>query len=571
MRIRDRIAQLGIILAGVAALTLLAAGGIALLAESTPAFAGTAAPDQWSQAHGAEKATATAEGEGEGEGETEGEGEAEGEGEGEVEPPPPVLDTVTLLSPRGNVIAPRTMKSVSVFFAAAVTLTEDAPAGTVPEVSFVLDGKEHPAVLQDGLWQTVADLPMGTSHKVAAKAQVETVTGEKAVAEGEPETTLELEQSQPLTFAVRFANDANANGYPDNPFNALPTAGDEWHGFYQTDSCARLVQVYALKASSMPTVLYMPNPANLSQLWTVTVPPGLILDNERAMLILATACDEGSLYAPEEGPSADDRPGTIVPGAGFWESHLIVSSDSGKTFVEAGPERLGAQPLIMKWNGLRPSVGNTTQLFGRDAAAESNATTGLSVIAGEDPWTRTDLLVINAPEDGGVLEAEVARGGAMALFQTPQPARLVITPGGEAGRFGFGIVYQNQAVTQQFKLTNTGSQPLSGTVTLDDPSGVFLLVEPLNYTLAPGRSTTINLQFIPPVTGNYIAVLTFTGGATSPQAMTITGSGTAAPPKAVTAFGCHGGGTPADEGIPDLLAAILAMAVLALGARRARA
>ncbi len=553
MRIRARIPQTGLVLAGLLAMACLVVAGVALSAQTAAANTGTSAFPQIFQPFIADKAAVTTEG--------------EGEGEGEGEPPPPALESVTLLSPRGNVVAPRSTHTVTVFFAAGVELTEDAPANTVPVVSFVLDGKEHPAVLRNGVWQTVAELPMGTSHKVAAKAQV------GSAAEGETDSTLEVKQSQPLSFGVRFADDLDASGYPDNPFKALPGAGDEWHGVYATDSCTRLVFVASLRTSLWPITVYMANPANLSQLWAVTIPAGLIQSNERALLMLAKACDENTLYAPETAPTADERPGTIVPGAGFWESHLIVSADAGKTFEEIGADRLGIQPLIMQWDGIRPSAGNTTALYGRDAAVEGDGTTGLRVIAGDAPWTRDDLLLLEPPETGGSMVAEISRAGALAVFQTPQPPRLVVTPGGAAGRFGFGIVPATQAITQAFLLTNTGSQPLTGTMTLDDPSGVFTIEQPPNYTLAPGRSVTVHLQFIPPIAGDYIAALTFTGGETGPQTMTITGSGGAKPPKAVTAFGCRGndaaGVSGGDAG--DLLAAAAALALLALGARRARA
>ena len=478
-----------------------------------------------------------------------------------------------MLSPRGNVVAPRSTHTVTVFFAAKVTLTEDAPVGTVPAVSFVLDGKEHPAVLRNDVWQTVAELPMGTSHKVAAKAQVGSAPEGETATEGETGGTLEVEQSQPLSFGVRFADDLDASGYPDDPFKALPGAGDEWHGLYETDSCTRLVFVASLRSSLWPLTVYMANPANLSQLWTVTIPAGLIQSNERAMLMLAKACDENTLYAPETAPSAGDRPGIIVPGAGFWETHLIVSTDAGKTFAEMGTERLGIQPLAMRWDGIRPSAGNTTTLYGRDAAVEGDGTTGLRVVAGDAPWTRNDLLLLEPPEAGGTMAANIARAGALAVFQTPQPPRLVVTPGSAAGRFGFGIVPATQAVTQVFTLSNTGSQPLTGTMTLDDPSGVFTIKQPPDYTLAAGRSTTVSLQFIPPIPGDYIATVTFTGGDTGPQTITITGTGGVKPPKAVTVFGCRGvdaAGMPGGVAA-DLLTAAAAMALLVLAARRARA
>ena len=159
---------------------------------------------------------------------------------------------------------------------------------------------------------------------------------------------------------------------------------------------------------------------------------------------------------------------------------------------------------------------------------------------------------------------------ALALFQTPQPPRLVIMPGGAAGLFGFGIVTETQAATQDFTLSNTGSQPLSGAVRLDDPSGVFLLRQPSDYTLDPGRSATVSLEFIPPIPGDYIATLTFTGGDTGPQTVTIPGSGGAKAPKAVVVLGCHGAGNVSGGGTANLLAALVALALLALGARRMR-
>ena len=63
----------------------------------------------------------------------------------------------------------------------------------------------------------------------------------------------------------------------------------------------------------------------------------------------------------------------------------------------------------------------------------------------------------------------------------------------------------------------------------------------------------------------------FTGGDTGPQIVTVTGSGTAKPAKTVAVFGCQGPGSVSGGGTADLLAAAVALALLALGTRRARA
>jgi hypothetical protein len=172
------------------------------------------------------------------------------------------------------------------------------------------------------------------------------------------------------------------------------------------------------------------------------------------------------------------------------------------------------------------------------------------------------------PDTTGRLTAKIARQGALAPFQTPRPARLTIDPGGTAERFAFGIIPVGKAVTQIFTLTNTGSEPLSGAAWLMDSSGGFFLKQLANYTINPGKTAEINIQFIPTLIQDYTAILTFTGGDTSPQTVTLFGTGTN---PAKSPVGC-GKGTDLPVTWTDYaLASMLAGLLFAASVRRARA
>ncbi len=492
------------------------------------------------------------EGEGEGEGEDEGEGENEGEGEAEGEEPS-LIAHVDLITPLGDVVTGTDSATACVVIAARAVLAEDAPAGTTPEVALLLDGVEFPSTPMNGVNLLTIELPAGTAHTAQAVGRI-AGSGEEVF-------------SPVVPFKVKSAPDADGNGLADAPFAALPAPGMAWGAALSENGCTKAVSMVRLFPDGDDNLQLLSYPGDNSRVLAVKVPGALLGPGEETVLVAVMACDEDSLFLPDtEGPPVQDRPGDPVPSGAFLFLTLLTR-ENGAVF-EIAPARLAEFPLEIALSGMKVDAGYSSGLWGWPASLGLDGT-GPRMAPGDGAlWNRGSLLTTAPPErNGGVLLARLTSTGTYAPFQIGRPPRLEVTPGG-AGHFSFGIVRLNQAETRVFTLANTGSEAITGEAVIQDASGVFALVRPAVYTIEPGKTAEISLQFVPPAERDYAAVLFLTGGVDSPFVMGVSGTGSAKPPKLGTVFGCGPAGDGHSSPWADM-AVVLLLAVL-LAARRGR-
>lgn len=465
------------------------------------------------------------------------EGEDEGEGEGEV---PVTITEIALLSPTGNIATAPGIAQVPVLFCAEVTLAEDAPEGTVPAVVFEWNGQELPAAVRDGLYWAESVAPAGIQGTITVAA---TVAGEE-----------DEYLSDPYPFAVRVVADDDGNGYPDNPFTALAKPGDSWYGLHTSGDCVRVVGMLEMDPAVSECRVLLANPYDGANTATVTVPGALMGAAGRGILTAVLACNEDGMFAPDgAGPDASLRPGDPLEGGGFLFAGVVVSPDGGTTFGDPDPFFAARNAITFSVGGLRTKPGHVAAWHAFPALLDSDPASGFFLAPGDGAWDRAPVLTVG--DDGGVFSGRMQQAQLVAPFQTGLPARLEI-PEAAGGSVLFGRVRLGETGTLLLTLRNPGSAPVSGTVALSDPAGVFAVRGPLAYSVPAGAETTMEVQFVPPAEEDYRGTLTFTGGANTPLTVTLQGTGTSEV-KTVSFFGCAPVGGVTGLGWGELVIAAL--------------
>lgn len=382
--------------------------------------------------------------------------------------------------------------------------------------------------------------------------------------------------SDALTFIVIGAVDANNDGVPDNPFDAMPNDGDTWEAVVPSANCQKAVKAVTVIGSAVPgapVVVTLANPDDPTQSVTVTVPRELVADGEHGVIIVAISCDAASLLFPEDSALLDDDlpSDLLVAGAAFVEISVIVSSDGGATFDEVDDAVVAANPVGVCLTGLAFTPGLVSTFFSHPTFVGSDDTFGVILTGQAGVWDGN--AVQNADASGGVLCAEATALSAFAPFEEIDlPPTLQVTPNPAFTRI-VGLVEVGKSVTVAFTVKNVGSGTVTGTATLtSNTGGAYQFAGSPNYTLASGATQTITVRFTPVDArdGGFPATIAFSSSGGGAASVNLLGTGTTAV-KAFNIFGCGPAeGRPAG-GLGDLAVVLLAAGALVALTRVRRA
>ncbi|MBI2434405.1 MAG: hypothetical protein HYV26_16230 [Candidatus Hydrogenedentes bacterium] len=356
--------------------------------------------------------------------------------------------------------------------------------------------------------------------------------------------------------------DSNLNGIPDDPFDALPVDRDTWLSTIEVSPGANLMsQVTAWNNSAGgPIVAALLNPDEPGQRVTVSVPAGVLEEDEIGVLIVQWAPTlvallgaDGVLLQPEPGDG-------LVDGGQYVEISIIVSQDGGVTFSEIDNARLVDNPVHIAMEGLQPpSASANVHLHSHGTNVGSDPVTGIEINVVIGPWGVGSIG--NETLEDDVLEADVFALSTFApyLVSENEPVLSVTPP-----QLLFGIVETGKNATKKFVVRNTGGGQLIGEATVDAP---FSIVSGASYDLASGETQEVSVRFAPVDNGFYFETVQFTGAGGAQRPVSGTGTDIHKP---FRIFGCDAEGSGASLGtaVGNLLLTLGLFMVLLLTSRK---
>ncbi len=266
---------------------------------------------------------------------------------------------------------------------ALVTLTLDAPPDT-ESVDYEVDGVPVGSAT-DAPFAVAAAVSGWGSHHVKASAHLATHSSP-----GVAESTFTLSPAP-------NADDADANGYADNPFATLAREGDVWTnsvvvtetGATRSVGMARLEGVEE-DSGTMPLVLVLDNPAGPGQV-LVSVPRVLLGSRESGIVMVTVAGDLPTLLGIDEGARMLPEPEGLVlaTGGAYVDVSVLTSPDNGVTFDEVDNARVARYPVHVAVSGLASA---SPLLYTHPSYVDSDAATGIAVVAEDGAWDTADIV-----------------------------------------------------------------------------------------------------------------------------------------------------------------------------------
>ncbi len=515
---------------------------------------------------------ASGEGEGEGEKEGEKEGEEEGEEEGEVEgekegegepveegePETGTLVGVEIIAPLGNIVTTSDAAAATAMLVAKVSAANGLLDPSKVTVLFQIDADRSLAAwYEEGYFLLPVTFPI---------SEPETVYTLQATAYGRD--LKDYVRSEAVEFSVLTGDDLEQDGFADDPFTALPIAGDLWLSTGRTLGCPRATAMAAMAPGIEAAPVFLPNPEYPEQYVMVHASSALVETAEQGVLIAAMSCSAEDLFHPYDVSAVrPTEPGALAINGMYVEVSLIVSQNGGVSFSEASPRRFAAHPVRLSMNKISRRDGYEPQFHGYPILVDSDIVHGVRVIPLSGEWTLEGLENKGQAARGGAYVVELKRPVVTAPFELSHPAELQIEPSPDE-TYNYGVIEANHPETAAFTLTNIGGETLLCDITFENPQGVFFVQGEKRLLLDPAESHVLKVQFIPGAAQEYDARLVFRGGVNSPQVLELVGRGSSGG-KRIRPLGCgRGDGMGLRFSRADLLAALTAAGLIGLRSRR---
>ncbi len=470
------------------------------------------------------------------------------------------MASVALLAPAGDIVAVAGNSQATVLLVAQPHIQNGVLDPTRVHVVFQIDDAPYQAGWHEaGFYYLAVTFDVDSDEDEVFHSIQAAALGSEAHDHVESDTHL---------FRVRAAEDADGNGFPDDPFAALPEAGDMWISTEGAPECPRMVTLLAMRpVGGGESSVFIQNPEVPDQILVVRAANALIGEEEQGMLIAAAACSPDRLYWPYDASAmASSEPGPPALGRLYADVNLIVSRDRGRTFDDVPPARLAQHSVHLSLNGMPGRDGFQNMFHGYPTMVDSDLALGPRLVPLSGSWSTNGIQDLGVTTPGGRHGVVLTRLGGVAPFEMPHPAELEVAPS-PLLPYNFGVVKINYPVTADFILTNVGGEILSCEIELVDESGVFFAQSDTRVLLEPQTSHTLKVQFIPGEAREYNAQVVLRGGVNSPRTIFLVGRGMTET-KSVRPLGCGAPTARATNWKSDALVLLGALTLLFLTARR---
>ena len=300
----------------------------------------------------------------------------------------------------------------------------DVPLPIYAATDCLADTKQVEFSFDDAAPVTDTDAPFGI-----ISARVGDITSGQhtiaATARSIAASAAEYDDTSIFTLAQAASSvDSDSNGLPDNPFTALVGNGYEWISEVTPSDAggSRLTGVARWAGSGgtadeAPIVVALVDPDNTDRRVIVTMPQSLLVAGETGMLIVVAADTPETLLGTTEAGKLGSEPILgLVTNARYVEVSVIISVDAGVTFSEIASSRLAANPLHLRLEGVTTYSTNYAAFYSHPTIIESDATTGLTVVAAESSWT--ERAKDNFSSSTNTIETDLTSLSLVAPFKT---------------------------------------------------------------------------------------------------------------------------------------------------------
>jgi len=341
--------------------------------------------------------------------------------------------------------------------------------------------------------------------------------------------------SEELVFEVTAVRSTGSAGLPSQPQGALAAPGDRWSVEDEVPGCLRSAGGVHLTAANLESTppLTIPLIEPFAGTAEITWPAGLVDEGESLWLFASASCTPDAVLSPADGTLLESTlPVTLDDGWPVIVVHALLQDAEGNLSLVEAAARLADNPLTVRIFGFGTSgSGRTVQGYGIGWTGDSGS---VSLSPGAGAWSEAAASGVSGSADGIVFD--VLEPGAFAIFETPEMADLVVSPGGPSRVLG--VLTVGEPFTVSFTLSNVGGSPLTGTATVDDATGDAQVTSGLAYTLQPAEQTTVVVTVTPSAARTeYEAILTLTGDPDGPRTIALRAA-VSEPEKEMQFLGC---------------------------------
>lgn len=402
------------------------------------------------------------------------------------------LEQLELLTPsdNGTLMVPANSADFPLFAWVDSACPED-----IAEVTFTLDDQTLSS-------RTTFPFTQSLGHAFNLANQTHAWSAE-ARSVSTPQVTVRANSSFSL-LTLDEAADSDADGIPDRLLDVLRLDGDTWISSQATATGKpRTVAALRWVRNDVGTVrhlgLVLSHPEQPERQVLVRVSEDLLETREIGILLVAWAEDLETLLGAEQVQHVRPEPvGGLVPGGGYAAVSILVSNDRGATFSPISESRIGRSPVRVRFTGLKIDPERRVGIFAHPLTFDISENSTPQWIVPEDAQRWTSSSVLNP-----TVTAQAVSGDLLALsilapyFVQTSELSLEIAP----SRLFFGTVTVGQAARASFTLTNNGTRPIPLSLSVPTP---FSLPNGTEYTLAPGASVAVPVEFSPPEAVAYL-------------------------------------------------------------------